>query len=377
MSLTMPLIFMALTLLTSVHCCDVATQRRWAVDRLKSFSGRKVKACEKLSTDITIDYTKASYPQVKVVVFQKDESELMSDWLQYHASIFGISNLHVIDNGSENVLLCKLLALYEACGATVQLHTGSFSTKANVVSEALRQATQMFRVPLDADEFIVHYNETDTINNYGFSRERIMDQFRALPRDGRKYKFRASQPVRYPQQVCIDSVTQHKSNATNTYRRAAHPGFAGPAQYPPTMYKTFYHRDGFLGTDQGNHHGFVKNDNGHHGSNDPAVIADFEKYFATSNLSLLHFWVSSYQTMKAKMVRGQHAYHYDNVTTDCTLAVTGKKYCYAGREFAAESEQSKQYYLEVCENADDDVPISNLYEWFKQHTLTMEELVGS
>jgi hypothetical protein len=33
--------------------------------------------------------------------------------------------------------------------------------------------------------------------------------------------------------------------------------------------------------------------------------------------------------------------------------------------------------LEVCENADDDVPINNLYEWFKEHTLTMEELVGS
>jgi hypothetical protein len=369
------LVFVTLTLLSALRCCNIASQKEWAADRLKALAVDKSAACQRLSTNTAINSTDTKYPQVKVVVFQKDESELMSDWLQYHSHIFGIHNLHIIDNGSNDILLCKLLALFEACGAKVDTHTGSFSTKASVVSDALRKATQTFVVPLDADEFIVHYDEADKDYNYGFSRERILDQFNALPRDGRKYKFRASHPVRYPQKVCIDTMTLHRSNAT--YRRAAHPGFAGPAQYPAPMYKTFYLRDGFLGTDQGNHHGFAANDQGHHGSNDPVVIANFDKYFANATLSLLHFWVSSYQSMKAKMVRGQHAYHYDNATTDCTKAVTGKKYCYAGREFAAESEQSKQYYLEVCENAEDDVPINHLYEWFQQHTLSMEELVGS
>jgi hypothetical protein len=370
------LITVMLTLVAVRHSCDINAQKDWAADRLKALANDKKKACQRLSTDIIPDSSiQSKYPGVKVAVFQKDESELMSDWLQYHSYIFGIENIHVIDNGSSNLLLCKLFALYEACGAKVETHIGSFSNKANVVSEALRQSTQTFVVPLDADEFVVHYDEADKDYNYGFSRERILDQFNALPRDGRKYKFRASQPVRYPQKVCIDTMSLHKSNAT--YRRTAHPGFAGPAQYIPLMYKNFYLRDGFLATDQGNHHGYVTHDNGHHVSTDAAVIANSTHFFATSTLSLLHFWVSSYQSMKAKMVRGQKAYNYDVETVDCSLVSTGKKYCYAGREFAAESEQSKQYYLEVCENAEDDVPINHLYEWFQQHTLTMEELVGS
>jgi hypothetical protein len=354
----------------------MAAHRDWAADRLTALANDKKEACQKLSTNIVKpSEPQAHYPSAKIVVFQKDESELMSDWLQYHSYIFGIENIHVVDNGSSDIQLCRLLALYEACGAKVETHTGSFSNKANVVSEALRQSTQTFLVPLDADEFVVHHDETDTVNNYGFSRERILEQFRILPKDGRKYKFRASQPVRYPQKVCMDSMAQHSSNAT--YRRVAHPGFAGPAQYIPLMYKNFYLREGFQATDQGNHHGYVKHDNGHHVSTDAAVIANSTHFFATSTLSLLHFWVSSYQTMKAKMVRGQHAYHYDVDATDCSVVSTGRKYCYAGREFAAESEQSKQYYLEVCENAEDDVPINNLYEWFKEHMVSMEELVGS
>jgi hypothetical protein len=61
---------------------------------------------------------------------QNDEYELLSDWLQYHAYMFGIPNLHVVDHNSKDVRVCRVRALYKLCGMRFTHHGGGFDKRA-------------------------------------------------------------------------------------------------------------------------------------------------------------------------------------------------------------------------------------------------------
>lgn len=136
-------------------CTDESIFGSWAAERLQNIGKGYDDSCRvleggraprSLGTVVRKD--------VNLFLFQNDEKELLPDWLQYHAYLFGTKSLHIIDHNSTDLQVCKLLALYKHCGSTVTNYVGDFSGKRGVLSDHMHKYKSSFLIPLDADEFI-------------------------------------------------------------------------------------------------------------------------------------------------------------------------------------------------------------------------------
>ena len=96
----------------------------------------------------------------KVIVYTKDEYDLIEDFLNYHGSIFGFSNLIVIDNMSSHPRVLEVYKKYVSLGVTVIHNThGSMRSMAATNTTVMSRIRQCFPktkylIPLDTDEFI-------------------------------------------------------------------------------------------------------------------------------------------------------------------------------------------------------------------------------
>ena len=101
-----------------------------------------------------------SKPTVKLIMMQKNETQLLHLWALYHASLFGFENLTIIDNGSNQAVRSRLNILAE-CGLNViydypqQL---DFVKKGDIISGLIQKMDAEneadFYIPIDCDEFI-------------------------------------------------------------------------------------------------------------------------------------------------------------------------------------------------------------------------------
>lgn len=57
--------------------------------------------------------------QVSCLMMQKNEGELLRSWIEHHGNIFGISNLWIFDNGSDDPLTIKILNKYDGFGVNI------------------------------------------------------------------------------------------------------------------------------------------------------------------------------------------------------------------------------------------------------------------
>lgn len=363
-----------------VSACNFEEWKDWAKKRLFAMKAKYSDPCSALA-GVQQRSELHNIPSIKLFMFQNDELDLLADWLQYHSYLFGISNIHIVDNGSQNSLICKLLALYQSCGLHLRRHHGAFSLKHRTMTEVMREyrTNDTFLVPIDADEFITlgHF-QNKTIVNYTYSRNDILPAFAKLPVDGRKYKFNDSKYIVFDKEVCDASIAQGDIPDPR-YRRVMHGGYAYHTRYKPYEYKTFYFSKGFLATDQGNHFGFVAHDEGHY-HNNPMVVDNLEHFFMHSDLVLFHFAASSYYVLKKKVLRAAHSYNYTD-DTDCSQAHSGWHYCEPAKAFRANNKQAHLHYLKDCaypevDNGNDSLRIDSFTQWFKDHALSTEELLG-
>lgn len=367
-----------------VDACNLQEWKVWATKRLDALRSNYSVPCTALAGGaLASNATRAS--PIKIFMFQNDELDLLADWLQYHSYLFGVANLHVIDNYSQNNHVCKLLALYQSCGMSVQNHVGALPQKQSSMTNLMREYhdKKVFLVPIDADEFITlpEFRYNHTIVNYTYAREKILNEFTKLPIDGRKYKFWESKFIVFDRDVCDESFA-HGDIFDPNFRRVMHGGYAYHTRYKPHEYKTFYYSKGFIATDQGNHHGFAEHDKGIHGGHH-LILQNVSHYFAHSELALLHFATSSYYGTKRKVLRAAHSYNYSDAT-DCPDAIahgrSGWHYCAPAKAFRANNNESHGYYLADCLYPNDDqgvsVRIDSFTEWFRQHALTTEQLLG-
>jgi hypothetical protein len=311
-------------------------------------------------------------------LFQNEEHELLADWLQYHAYLFGISSLVVIDHKSHSQHICGLLALYERCGATVVSYTGEFAHKHRKLSETMRSYPKSMLIPLDADEFIVLQEHNTTGHNSGltYNRENIVRAINGLSIDGRKYKFAASYVLRYDGKVC-DSIMHHNEQEQLTFRRALPNGYTHLLAHdsPGPRGKTFFYSDGFISTDQGNHFGEVKHDHGDVNKAAP-VLANISHYFLFTDLTLLHMSTPSYQGAKRKVLRGADAYGFTD-RTNCSAVSLGKGYCAPAQLYRHDSPEVQASYMASCQRRKLDTFSTGAFnEWFRRYSLSMEDLVG-
>jgi hypothetical protein len=363
-------VFVLLVGLTCVvDACKLDSLTKWAQGRLRELRPDKnANGCDVLSGGRN-GPPKAS--NASLVLFQNDEYELLSDWLQYHAYMFGFSNLHVVDHNSKDVRVCRVLALYKQCGMRFTHHGGSFEQKSDLLTAILKKEKNKFLLPLDADEFVVNLEQNGEVD---FDPTQMADIFANLVVDGRKYMYRDVQFVKYGKEVCNRqiNVPVRRAALRQSFRTA---NDLDPSAF--SMVKVFYHSDGFVRTDQGNHYGRVKNDLVVRKQFPNATYQSHpDQFVIKANLTILHYNTASYNMMGRKMIRGAKAYGYKD-STNCTQAIRGSHYCLAAKEFNAGSEHSRQYFTYGCQATAGSPSLNKVVDWFEYNALTLEQLVSA
>ena len=105
----------------------------------------------------------------------KNEIDVVEYWIKYHGSIFGYNNLHIIDNHSDDGTYEKLLE-YQKEGVHVYRESnyklkGVFMTK--LIQDTNKEEAYDVAIPMDIDEFIVHYDKKHNTLNPMHTREYI------------------------------------------------------------------------------------------------------------------------------------------------------------------------------------------------------------
>lgn len=350
-----------------VHACIIADYEKWAIERLEIIGNNSSSPCDELSAGPA-----PAAKNANIFLFHKDEHEVLPDWLQYHTHLVGFHNVHIVDGDSTNPQVCKLLALYSLCGVDVSRFNESFTEKHTAMSDKMRGHNDTFLIPLDTDEFItfpVGGNRSDphTAGHLHFStnRDTILSQLNKIPLDGFKYKFNGYQ-VQYNTSDCEASTKQESYDPS--VRRLTHPAFVGPSQYGPFMSKTFYYSKGFISTNQGNHNGLVEHD---HGVPKTSV---FDHNFHHTGLCMLHFYTSSYHSMRQKFLRGAAAYGF-NERTPCGPNM----YCALAKHYRSYNKDSHDHYVQACQHSKKNaqhISMDEFTDWFVYHAKPFAELIG-
>lgn len=130
---------------------------------------------------------------VKIFTVTKNETDLIEDFVVYHGSIFGFSNLILIDNDSDCPTVLALYGKFRRMGVVVENHPsyrgqsqGQAFTK--FMSKYRRECR--FMVGLDTDEFI-QFPDFLTVNpektSVPYLRNRFRAYFSTLPRGSSKF----------------------------------------------------------------------------------------------------------------------------------------------------------------------------------------------
>jgi hypothetical protein len=113
-----------------------------------------------------MSYGQRSRLMVKIKIFcmQKDEDDILEDWIRYHSYLFGIDNLYIVDNYSGQFSL-EILRKYEKRGL-YWIQKPDYSKKGDYLYELMKQFDCDLAIPLDIDEFIAFVDEKNIPAQY-------------------------------------------------------------------------------------------------------------------------------------------------------------------------------------------------------------------
>jgi hypothetical protein len=85
---------------------------------------------------------------------QKNEDDILEEWILYHSYLFGMDNLYIIDNLSNHASI-TILKKYEQLGLHLSVQT-DYAKKGEYLLELIKQTQNDcdLAIPLDIDEFI-------------------------------------------------------------------------------------------------------------------------------------------------------------------------------------------------------------------------------
>jgi len=383
-------------------CKFNATTKQWAKKRVNIIGHQYKRPCSVLSFGFNDGPQFIQKHKVKLFLFQRDEKELILDWLQYHSFIFGFKNIILIDNISQNPEVCKIISLFQYCGVNI-IEEEYFKHKSNalttrmemlspksesfiapihledftnefILSPPLHELDDLsiskdnFLVPIDSDEFItipqLHELSIDEFE----LKEKILETFQSLPIDGRKYKF-IYYEIFYSIKQCINFMEIHN----DTIRRVMADAYLSDWEIPDVRAKTFYYSKGFMETDQGNHFGLVKHDKGIKNLRVPANQISYY-YYIHSNLSLYHYERGSYDAFLYKNLRAAKAYGY-NSSTDCGMVGSGVHYCRMAKLCEKRDNVSAHEYMKITCRDFKTFTASNFKDIFYRNALSLYEVL--
>lgn len=115
-------------------------------------------------------------------MMQKDETILLDTWIKYYSYLFGIDNLYILDNGSENEDTIKRLKFYNRLGCNINYNyktKKNFEDKGFIIADIINQWDKKehydFVVIVDVDEYLILDQNYPTCN-----REKILNYFYSL-----------------------------------------------------------------------------------------------------------------------------------------------------------------------------------------------------
>jgi hypothetical protein len=98
---------------------------------------------------------------IALVTMVKNEGDILEYWLEHHASIFGASNIIVLDNYSTDTITHVLLEEWRKRGLRVRYMQGPYLSMGDLALHALKETfpSHQLTLPLDVDEFLVAYRD--------------------------------------------------------------------------------------------------------------------------------------------------------------------------------------------------------------------------
>ncbi|MGQ4275121.1 glycosyltransferase family 2 protein [Terrihabitans sp. B22-R8] len=105
--------------------------------------------------------SKGRDPRVAILMMQRDETSLLTPWLQYYEAQFGLENIFVWDNGSADPGVLSTLHAHEKRGLNVDYSAQSgvdFRRKGVLLGKKIKELEKLdnydFFIPVDCDEFL-------------------------------------------------------------------------------------------------------------------------------------------------------------------------------------------------------------------------------
>jgi hypothetical protein len=245
-------------------------------------------------------------------MMQRDEKEVLADWLAYHAHLLGAKYLYVVDNNSTHPSVIDTLDSWSKKGVHVQFADQQLKGRNRYENEWIKNITSqdpaaMFIVPIDADEFIV----SATGKTYSTDVEVIRAEFKSLPKDGFSFKF-----VRFDAGFCHDrrNLTGRRIVDARHFHR----------KQRACNDKTFYYKPTLVDVGLGHHIGATSMDH-------ECAVQQLEYHcgahlcFHTPKLGLFHFGHPNamiYTGYRDKYLRGFQSSrgidpHAHNGTVEC------------------------------------------------------------
>lgn len=103
-----------------------------------------------------------SNKKIKLFCMQKDEDDILETWIIYHAYLFGLSNIHIIDNNSGEKSI-QILERYKSIGLNIRTRP-NYSYKGDYLCEWIKETCGEYdiAIPIDIDEFIAVVNTNNS-----------------------------------------------------------------------------------------------------------------------------------------------------------------------------------------------------------------------
>ncbi|KAI8462199.1 MAG: hypothetical protein J3K34DRAFT_450474 [Monoraphidium minutum] len=272
-------------------------------------------------------------PKIRLFSIQRNAVPFLKDWFTYHSKIFGAGAINMVDHKSTDEETIKYMDYMRSLGAKVQLFSGSFHNKHEILTDIMRvsDAAADILIPLDIDEFIVKLAG----KNFTTSPDGILSSLRhlSLIGDGRRFRFRVLYAV--PNSTCVEGLAP--ANCIHTFLLPAGDRYTCSS-------KSFYPRNGFVATDQGNHAGTMEMDT-HDMLSNFTVFAPASPtwgpkscpFFHVSDLAIIHY--GSYLPWELYKQKNLHGAKEYNHTTRLTCAGTqGEHYCDFYKDFVTRGE---------------------------------------
>ena len=207
---------------------------------------------------------------IKVFTIQRDEDDILEDWLRYHIYLFGKENIYVIDHKSK-----KSRKTINKYNVNLIPYEGPFEDngKAKILTKTIHKYKDNSKlvIPIDIDEFIVYIKKDNIICDKAKVIRELMQYTYTNKFDSFKFKsLTINSTIHSDLLINCDSYEQENKNQFSRW-------------------KSFYKTNIFKQADQGNH-GLYKHE------------------YHKTNMGLLHFHHRGFDHFKRKHFRWQDTY---------------------------------------------------------------------